>query len=75
MAAPKTTKRLCALIGISHLYAAVDSVRSFEIANEAIRPGNEVLGYDSDQGQIVRATEGPGEHNSRFSSRPSPAKR
>ena len=63
-AAPKTTKRLCALIGISHLYAAVDSVRSFEIANEAIRTANKVLGYDSDQAQIVRATEGPGEHNS-----------
>lgn len=62
-AAPKTTERLRALLGIAHAYAGFDSVRSFEIAGEAVRTANKAPAYDSDEARLVRMTQSRSGHS------------
>ena len=59
MAAPNTPARLRALIGIAHFYASFDSVRSFELAAEAVRTANKIPTYDSDQSRLVLTSNSP----------------
>ncbi len=59
LAAPNTPARLRALLGITHLYASIDSLRSFELAAEAVRTANKIPAYDSDQNRLIRASSSP----------------
>jgi hypothetical protein len=53
-AADATKDKVRALLGIAHLYASIDSVRSFEVLNEAIKTVNKVGDYNTDQARLLR---------------------
>jgi hypothetical protein len=53
-AADTTKDKVRALLGIAHLYASIDSVRSFEVLNEAIKTVNKVGDYGTDQARLLR---------------------
>lgn len=55
IAADNTAEKVRALLGLANQYAPLDAVRSFELADEAVKTINKVADYNPDRNQLVRA--------------------
>jgi hypothetical protein len=58
--ADASNEKLRAQLGIAHLYASIDSVRSFEILGDALKTAVKVLDYSTDQARLLRTLQSRG---------------
>lgn len=58
--ADASNEKLRAQLGIAHLYASIDSVRSFEILGDALKTAVKVSDYSTDQARLLRTLQSRG---------------
>ncbi|MCW5970482.1 MAG: hypothetical protein KIT57_18430 [Blastocatellales bacterium] len=58
--ADASNEKLRAQLGIAHLYAGIDSVRSFEILGDAMKTAVKVSDYSTDQARLLRTLQSRG---------------
>jgi hypothetical protein len=58
--AENTPEKLHALLVLISIYSRFDSLRGFDLANEAVGTANKLQNYDLDQGRLIRSLETPG---------------